>query len=178
MLYTRKGDDGTTILYKTESGQRVKKYSPVIEALGSLDELNSWLGLCKARIQDKDIRAHLHSLQEDLFIIQAEVAGFPKGLSATKVKKLERITDDIEMQLPPIKSFFIPGANEESAMLDVARTLARKMERRVRAAIAANQTAIKPQTLAYVNRLSSALYALVRLANHRAGSTEQAPRYV
>ncbi len=177
MLYTRQGDNGTTILYKTESGQRVDKHSRVIDALGSLDELNSWLGLCKAKITDKDVSATLHSLQEDLFIIQAEVAGYPKALAAAKVKKLEKITNEIEQQLPPIKSFFIPGASEHSAMLDVARTMARKMERRVRAAIAVEETSIKPNTLAYINRLSSALYALARLMNLRAGKKEQPPHY-
>src|SRR3990167_6116290 len=137
MLYTRKGDTGTTKTFGCD--QRVSKSSKIAEALGSLDEVNSFLGLIKVESKtfkntvpgtDKGITLTdvVHEIQETLFIIQAEVAGYPKKLEAEKV---EKIIDDIETVLPPIKSFFISGGTKTAALFDVARTIARRAERRV-----------------------------------------------
>jgi len=133
----------------------------------------------------------LAGVQQNLFIIQAELAGAPprrgKPLTVTvdKVKKMEKIIDQIEKELPPIKSFFIPGATAVGALLDYARAVARRAERRVVAAtlVAATPSEIDglikigPHSLAYLNRLSSLLYALARLVNHQSGIKEQAPDY-
>ena len=183
MLYTRKGDRGQTGLFGCD--QKISKSSAVAEALGSLDEINSLLGFVKSRSaqQEKEI---LNTVQQNLFIIQAELAGAPKTIVEGKVKEVEKIVDDIEKVLPPIKSFFVPGGgaregDELSAMFDYARTVARRVERRVVAV--AEETGplgnrrIGEFSLAYLNRLSSLLYALARLMNHKSGINEEKPNY-
>ncbi len=174
MLYTRKGDQGTTKVINSKD--RLSKSSALFEALGSIDEINSFLGLCKVKSAD-EIAKMIHGIQENLFIAQAELAGAPMSLSPAKVQELEAITDNIEKILPPIKTFFISGGTELAALFDTARTVARRAERRVVAAKEAEGLKISPDTLAYLNRLSSALYALARYANHQAGISELAPTY-
>ncbi len=182
MLYTRKGDGGTT---KTlHCNQRLSKSSAVAEALGTLDELNSWLGLCRAKglalkmPQGETLPAVLFEVQQNLFIVQAEVAGAEgKTIAPEKVTAMEMEIDAAERELPPIKSFFIPGATEEGAILDCARTLSRRAERRVVQVNEEGKIKLGASSLAYLNRLSSLLYALARLANHRAGAKEEAPSY-
>ena len=184
MLYTRKGDNGSTSAFGCD--QRFSKSSAVAEALGSLDEINSFLGLVKVEAEllkeivpgsDKNISGLVHGIQETLFIIQAEVAGFPKPLSEGKVAKLEKVIDEIEKQLPPVKTFFISGGTKLAAFMDVSRTIARRAERRVVAVSDEGLVKISSQTLAYLNRLSSILYALARHCNHKSGINESAPKY-
>lgn len=173
-LYTRKGDGGTTKTLHCD--QRLSKSSAIAEALGTLDELNSWLGLCRARLESE--APTLFEVQQNLFIIQAEVAGAPgKTIDPAKVTMLEEMIDAAERELPPIKSFFIPGATEAGAILDCARTLSRRAERRVVSVHEEDKIKIGAGSLAYLNRLSSLLYALARLANHRSGTKEEAPTY-
>ncbi len=183
MLYTRKGDGGTTKTFGCD--QRISKSSAIAEALGSLDEINSFLGLCKAhpkskkyKLTTKNFSEIVHGVQESLFIIQAELAGAPnKTITEEKVKELELYTDAAEKEMPPIKSFFIPGATELGAFFDVARTIARRAERRVTAVLDEGSRKIGIHSRSYLNRLSSLLYALARLSNHKAGITEKPPSY-
>ncbi len=185
MLYTRKGDDGTTKTFGCD--QRISKSSAIAEALGTLDEVNSFLGIVKMKASQqtsvevgvgmKDLAGIIHQVQENLFIIQAEVAGAGKTISESSVKDIENTVDVIEKSLPPIKTFFISGGTELAAKLDFARTLARRAERRVVAVSEENLVKVSPLTLAYLNRLSSLLYALARLSNHLSGINEQSPRY-
>lgn len=183
-LFTGKGDNGTTKTYGCD--QRISKSSAVAEALGSLDEINSFLGLAKVRaekaklelFEDGETFAELvHWIQESLFIVQAEVAGYPKTIEEGKVKKLTDVVNAIEKELPPIKSFFISGGTEIAATFDVARTLARRAERRVVAVKEEGKVQVGAHTLAYLNRLSSVLYALARLSNHKSGISEESPTY-
>ena len=137
MLYTRKGDDGTTKTFGCN--QRISKSSTITEALGSLDEINSYLGLCKIKaeekkltfpqIQNQTLWSIIHNIQKNLFIIQAELAGSPMCISEEKVKELEMITDSIEQELPLIKNFFISGGVELATLFDIARTISRRAER-------------------------------------------------
>lgn len=173
MLYTKKGDNGTTKTFGCD--QRISKSSAIAEALGSLDEINSFIGICKC--QDNDHSNLLNQVQEDLFIIQAQVAGADKKIEQAKIKKLEEIVDGIEKELPPITTFLISGANELSANFDFARTIARRAERRVVAVAEENLAKIEPETLAYLNRLSSLFYALARHSAHKSGIKESAPDY-
>ena len=183
MLYTRKGDGGTTKLFTTESGKRVSKTATVFEALGTVDELNSFVGFCKAvsdeRYRTKDgstFASIAHDIQKDLFIIQAELGGSDMTISEDKTLKLESITNAIEAELPPITTFFIPGATEVSARYDVARTIARRAERIV-VRFSEEGGSVGPETLRYLNRLSSVLYAFARLSSHISGITEEPPNY-
>lgn len=182
MLFTGKGDKGDTGTFGCN--QRISKSSSTAEALGTLDELNSYLGLCRNQKNAHEYKANgqfykdiLIGVQQNLFIIQAQVAGADKIIQKEKVEAVEEMVNAVEKELPPIKSFFLPGGSEFGAYLDVARTLARRAERRVVAVSDEGVVKLEEQTLRYLNRLSSLLYALARLANHKSGITEQPPQY-
>ena len=184
MFYTGKGDAGTTKLFTTPKGERVSKASCNIESLGVVDELNSYLGVPKAlaRVagfpdQPKPIHEMLHSLQEDLFVVQAELAGADKVISSQALARIEDEIQTIEKMLPPVTTFLISGASVLSAHLDYARTLARRAERRLVAGRNEHPGLCRESTMAYMNRLSSILYALVRLVNHYEQAEEKAPTY-
>jgi cob(I)alamin adenosyltransferase len=184
MLYTRKGDAGTTKDFKSGPGERKSKSSCQTETLGALDELNSFLGLTKVKcagvswtVNGKRPAEIVSWIQNCLFSVQAEVAGADKRVGRGKVTEMEKWIDAMEKELPPIKTFFISGGTELAALFDVSRTLARKAERRVIAGAEAGEFKADAATLAFLNRLSSLLYALARLNNHKSGITEQPPTY-
>ncbi len=189
MLYTRKGDEGTTGTFGCD--QRMSKSSAIAEALGTLDETNSFLGICKIKTYDLRLTTNdrkagdiINDVQQNLFVVQAEVAGAEKTISKEKVEAMEKIIDGIEKELPSIKTFFVSGGTELAASFDFARTLARRAERRV---VEVNESPsnssgqagrkVGEHTLAYLNRLSSLLYVLARYANHKAGIKEEPPSY-
>lgn len=184
MLYTRKGDKGATGTFGCD--QSISKSSAVAEALGVLDEANSFLGLARARTKEKFFETKsgkikfydlILEIQQNLFIVQAEVAGATLSIDAEKVKKAEEMVDEIEKNLPPIKSFFLSGATSEGAVLDITRTLVRRAERRVVAVSFEGKIKIGQGTLSYLNRLSSLLYALARIASQVEGAEEIKPNY-
>jgi len=183
MLYTRKGDTGTTKTFGCD--QRISKSSAIAEALGSLDEINSFLGICKVKAEKEKLELLddisgaeiIQAVQKNLFIIQAEVAGSEISITETKIKEMEDIIDWIEKELPPIKSFFISGGTKLATYFDFARTIARRAERRVVEVSEEGKVSVNKNTLAYLNRLSSLLYALARLTNHKFGITEEGPDY-
>ncbi|TSC67520.1 MAG: cobalamin adenosyltransferase PduO [Parcubacteria group bacterium Gr01-1014_72] len=185
MLYTRKGDGGTTkTLRQQGTGERISKASCQTEALGTLDELNSFLGLCRVRaallrwkVEGKTPSEIIRQVQHNLFIVQAELAGADKKIKPSKVGELEEYTDAIEKMMPPITSFFVPGGTEVGALFDVARTQARRAERTVIRAVEAGEITLNEHTRGYLNRLSSLLYALARFANYKAGVKEEPPTY-
>lgn len=181
MLYTGKGDGGTTKTFGCN--QRISKSSAIAEALGNLDELNSFLGLLRVRVAEsqfeidsKKFENIILSVQENIFIISAGLAGSDKVLVPEKTEAIERVINEAEKELPPIKTFSIAGGTELAAMFDFARTLARRGERRV-VAVRDEGTDVHPETLKYLNRLSSLLFALARLSNLRSGINESAPSY-
>lgn len=176
MLYTGKGDDGTTKTFGC-CGERISKSSAVAEALGALDEVNSFLGVVKMNPQAGEVAKILAGIQQDLFIVQAEVAGADKHIIEGKVREMEMAINAIEAELPPIKSFFVSGGTELAVLLDFARTLARRAERRVVGVHEEGAVLVGKDTLAYLNRLSSLLYALARQTNYKSGITEEPPRY-
>ncbi len=190
MLYTRKGDTGETGIFGCD--QRFSKSSMVAEALGTLDEINSFLGVCKMKKESTEtqlpsagegspavdsVSETIEKIQQNLFIVQAEIAGAKKTIDESKVKEIEEIVDAVEKQLPPVKTFFVSGGSELAALIDFARTLARRAERRVVSVRDEGLVEVGPHTLAYINRLSSLLYALARLVNLKSGITEQSPTY-
>lgn len=193
MLYTRKGDNGTTGLFSTKGGpasgwgcdQRISKSSAIAEALGSLDEINSFMGICKVKSEKENLiladgthfSKMIHEVQKNLFIIQAEIAGSKMSITDEKVKEIEIIIDWIERELPPITTFFISGGSEMATLFDIARTIARRAERRVIGVADEGKIEISDFTKAYLNRLSSLLYALARLTNFKLGITEEGPDY-
>ncbi len=179
MSQTKRGDDGKTNLYGCD--QRISKSSAITEALGCLDEINSYLGVVKTNLKNEvlgkeKISGIIHGIQNDLFIVQAQVAGADKKISENNVKYIEDIISEIEKKLPPIKSFLVSGANDISAYFDFARTLARRAERRVVAVSEEGITKIDSNTLVFLNRLSSFLYVFARYFALKNGD-EVAPKY-
>ena len=178
MLFTRTGDDGTSGLWGTN--KRLPKDHPVYEALGTLDELNSLLGVCRAKSciytgTAFDVRGTLFAVQEDLFIIQAQLAGASKKLTQKHVAALEDAVSALELRITRPEGFVIPGATELSGLLDYARAVSRRAERTV---IALHRThEIDTNSRTYLNRLSSLLYALARYAVTSADADEAQPSY-
>ncbi len=175
MLYTRKGDGGTSGLFGTK--ERLSKDSLVFEALGTVDELNSLLGICRARFakKDKRISNEILKAQESLFIVQAELAGVTETLEQSHIDSLEQTIEDFESEITNPHSFVVPGVTEHSALFDFARAVSRRAERTVIAAL--SDRAVSPETLAYLNRLSSLLYVLARYVAVRKNIRELSPSY-
>lgn len=178
MLYTRKGDGGTSGLFGTK--ERLPKNSPVYDVLGMLDECNSLLGICRARALgqkagDVAIAEKILQAQECLFIVQAELAGAPKTITQAHVETLEQMIEAIENLIESPHAFVIPGATELSALFDYARAVCRRAERAVVAVTA--KRPVSSATSAYLNRLSSLLYVLARYTAIHTGAKELSPSY-
>ena len=178
MLYTGKGDNGKSELIGTK--ECFPKNGPIYEALGTLDELNSLLGVCRAYSAfwkgNIKVAKEIKSAQECLFIIQAEVAGAQKSILQNHVEGLENIIKKIEKLIKSPHTFIIPGSTKLSALLDYARAISRRAERKVLAAHKFHK--ISPQTRIYLNRLSSFLYALARYVAKKEGAKESSPSYL
>lgn len=187
-LYTGVGDSGTTTLFHCEQG-RISKSADIIEALGVLDELNAYIGIVKVYAKQEQMKIIvssrktilysyiLNDIQQTLFIIQAEVAGSPMTVKKNDLNKIEDIISYISSLLPPIKSFTVSGGSVLSAELDYTRTLARRCERRIITVVDGGGNEIGKVTLAYLNRLSSILFAMSRYANYALAIKEEHPKY-
>lgn len=182
MLYTRKGDKGDTYFFGSKN--RFSKSGERAEALGALDELNSLLGLSKAKAREVNIKVGsqtlpdiLEQIQQNLFIVQAAIAGADKTITQEKVEEVEKIIDSIEKELSPISTFFLPGGTELSALLDYTRAVSRRTERRVVKYLEMGEIEVNSELRSYLNRLSSLLYALVRIVNLKSGVKEIPPSY-
>ena len=185
-FFTGAGDAGKSKIGKLE----ISKADFLFEVLGALDELNSWLGFCRVEAGEQvykkinknlNIAAVLKEIQEILFIVQAGIAAigfnFPvnKKISPQKTAFLENTIKKIDRELPPLKKFVVPGGSEISARLDVARALSRRVERQI--VIFNRKKKVSPETLKFLNRLSSALFALARYVNYKAAVREENPGY-
>ena len=174
-IYTRTGDGGTTALF---GGARVAKDEARVEAYGTVDELNAVLGLVRAAGPDPELDAQLERLQGELFECGADLADPTAGtapdrplrIQQSHIDRLEREIDAFMAQVPALNRFVLPGGCEVAARLHLARTVARRAERRVVTAAAAG--GVDPLLLKYLNRLSDWLFAAARAANHRAGADE------
>lgn len=181
MFYTGKGDGGVSSLSST---CKIAKDDPVLGVLGSLDELNSLLGLVRNQKVSAQAKKELRIVQEKLFIIQAYCAYGMLGMSEKakkipekEITRVEKIIDSLEKKINPGKHFIIPGATESSAWLDYARALSRRVEREMVMLSNKNKVYRESTTLSYLNRLSSLLYALARFEVTRSGKKETKPSY-
>lgn len=167
-IYTRTGDSGQTSLF---GGTRVSKKDLRIEAYGTIDELNSFIGVARATWPSSPIDAQLQKVQADLFEIGAYLAAPDtdrfKSVSRPRIEEIERDIDAIEAELTALKTFILPGGSLAASHLHVARTVCRRAERIV---VALGDTST---TLAYLNRLADYLFVAARLANkhHGVGDT-------
>ena len=177
LFYTGKGDAGTSQVGK----KKIPKDSPVIEALGDLDELNSLMGLTRSNLKDKELKEKLRQVQEALFVIQARVAWimFPeytaKELSVRRIAAMEKEIDDMEEKIKPERGFIISGEDRVAAEFDYIRAVARRVERRIDTLH--KKHPLPPEVLGYMNRLSSYLYALARFEVFKAKIKESKPTY-
>ncbi len=166
-IYTRTGDEGTTGL---GDGSRTDKDGARVEAYGTVDELNSAIGMLLALPMPVDISRPLVEVQHNLFDLGGElcVPGY-KVITDAQVSWLERVLDEHNAELPPLKDFILPGGGQAAATCHLARTVCRRAERRVYSL--ARLEEVNPQALAYLNRLSDLLFVLGRrLARIEGGS--------
>ncbi len=172
-IYTKVGDGGKTRLF---SGEQVGKNNLRIEAYGSVDELNSLLGLARSLNDDSQTEALLKKLQYDLFTIGSELATVNhKGqgqtlLSPSKITELEHEIDKMEAELPKLANFIYPSGTKLAASLHVARSVCRRAERNVCTLM--QEEPIEKTVQIYLNRLSDLLFCMARKANQKEGKEE------
>lgn len=173
-IYTRTGDKGDTSLF---GGQRVPKDALRIEAYGTVDELNSVLGIVRADNAHPDIDRLLEELQNTLFVLGADLAT-PRSATTKELRRiassdaeiLEREIDVLEAHLQPLTNFILPGGSPVAARLHFARTVCRRAERN--AVRLSRNEEIGDDVIIYLNRLSDFLFVLSRFANHTANLPE------
>jgi cob(I)alamin adenosyltransferase len=169
-IYTRTGDSGDTSLF---GGQRVPKDALRIEAYGTVDELNSVIGIVRADNVEPTLDATLEGVQDELFVLGADLAT-PRSFEKRRVRRithaeadrLEQEIDRFETDLRPLKSFILPGGSPVAARMHFARTVCRRAERIV-VRLSRNED-IGDDITKYLNRLSDLLFVLARYANHTA----------
>ena|SRR5687768_8059095 len=164
-IYTRTGDDGTTGL---GDGTRSFKESLRIEAIGTVDELNSFIGLLLTEDLEQEVRAKLEDIQHDLFDLGGDLS-IPgrASMNAAQVSRLEKQLDGYNNTLPALKEFILPGGTRAASLCHVARAVCRRAERYV-VKLYRTETAI-PVHLQYLNRLSDFLFVLCRVLNQQQG---------
>jgi cob(I)alamin adenosyltransferase len=171
-IYTRGGDAGQTSL---GDGSRVSKLDCRIGAFGTVDELNSALGVVLAGDLPEEMRGPLERIQNELFDVGADLS-VPWGVTdrlrveQPSIDRLEELCDRFNADLPELRSFVLPGGTETAARLHVARTICRRAEREV--LLGAQEVELNPLVLAYLNRLSDLLFILARAANDAGGHDE------
>lgn len=164
-IYTRTGDDGSTGL---TDGARVPKDHPRIEAIGTVDELNSAVGVLLTEDLSAEIRALLTGVQHDLFDLGGELST-PGAASLVdeRVATLEQALDRLNTNLGPLKEFILPGGSRAAAAAHLARTICRRAERRL--ITLRRSDSVSAISLRYLNRLSDLLFVVAREANRQAG---------
>lgn len=176
-IYTKTGDSGQTGLL---GGPRVSKEDTRVEAYGTVDELNSVLGVCLTVLGEPEVLELLTRIQNHLFDVGSELATPPEArrsaqqrkisVSPEQVEYLEQQIDRLEADLEPLKAFILPGGSAAAAHLHHARGVCRRAERRI---VSLHQrTPVNPDLLKYLNRLSDLLFVLARWMNHQAGVEE------
>ena len=173
-IYTRTGDDGSTGLL---GPGRVSKSAPRVEAYGSVDELNAFLGVARALDRQSGLAESLGPIQEQLFKIGAELATTTPAmteklerLSEDEVAALEQWIDRLELDLPKLTHFILPGGSPLAAQLHACRAVCRRAERRLVAL--AEVEAVEPRLIRYLNRLGDLLFVMARWCNQREGVGE------
>lgn len=172
-IYTRKGDDGKTALL---GGDRVSKHHQRVEAYGTIDELNSHIGLLRAQANDNGITSVLSQVQDRLFTLGSYLASSPgsrmvlPGLDDTDIGLLETEIDRLTSALPELKNFILPGASVAGSQAHVARCVCRRAERLV--VMLRDNEEVEEHIIPYLNRLSDYLFTLARHLDHANGGSE------
>lgn len=164
-IYTKTGDDGTSCLI---GGTRIRKSDLRLETYGTVDELNSWIGLIRSLVSDTALSEMLLQIQNDLFVAGSKLASDEKGLQFTEglkvgvreTRNLEQAIDEYDDDLKPLSNFILPGGSQLVCFCHIARTVCRRAERRI--VQLAGITHIDEDILRYFNRLSDYLFILAR----------------
>jgi len=167
-IYTGFGDKGNTALF---GGKSVRKDNPRVEAYGSLDELNSIIGVLRAQNSDRDIDHLLEQIQNQIFVCGSEIAtpdpkktqNFDNQITESEIKFLEQHIDRLSSHLAPLKNFILPAGCQASALAHWARTVCRRAERQL--VTLTSDTGIRNDLLVYINRLSDLLFIIARYEN-------------
>lgn len=163
-IYTKTGDKGETSL---ASGVRVAKTDPRIEAYGTVDELNSWIGMLRASLPENHIQDQLSIVQNKLFNLGAALSEAPgEWILADDIRTLETWIDEMQVVVPKQKAFILPMGGEPVCRCHICRTVCRRAEREM---IESNANLT---LLQYINRLSDFLFVLARYIGHLAGEEE------
>jgi cob(I)alamin adenosyltransferase len=175
-VVTKHGDKGTTSLV---GGKIVSKAATRVEVYGDVDELNSFLGVARTEIKDTQVDDILRKIQNDLFTLGADLASLlsvavPR-VETNHVSALETIIDTLLQELEPLKEFILPGGGKAGSLLHVARTIARRAERK--AVKLSEEEEINKTVLVYLNRLSDLLFVLARAVNKRSGLREEQAKF-
>jgi len=167
-IYEEQYDKGLTRLLGNEF---ISKSSLIFETLGTLDELNSILGVARSKIKDKSINKILKEIQGKIFTLGTNIAGSNHTISNLDILKIEQLMISLQKDLEGLKTFILPSGIESATLLHVARSLARKAERR---AVALSQKrGVHINNLKYLNRLSDLLFYLARILNKKAKFKEE-----
>ncbi len=173
-IYTKFGDSGETALY---GGTKVGKDAPRIEAIGTVDELNAYIGYAQTLINDTDLSDLIVQIQNHLFAVGADLAtpathtrSAEFRIPADFTTAMETAIDTLSEELPPLTNFILPGGCAAGAILHIARVVCRRSERRV--VQLANETEVNPEIIRSLNRLSDLLFVLARTVNCRAQAPE------
>lgn len=167
-IYTRTGDDGSTGL---GDGTRVSKDSTRVAAYGTVDELNSCIGLLLASSLPESVQEELVAVQHQLFDLGGELC-IPghSAIFEADVERLEQVLDRYNADLPPLKDFILPGGGEAAARCHLARTICRRAEREL--VTLSRHDAVRPEAIRYLNRLSDLLFVLARVLARASGNGE------
>lgn len=171
-IYTKTGDDGTTGLF---NGKRVQKYDLRVESYGTVDELNSVIGIARSFTETPEIKASLEKISNILFNLGSDLASPysppPKfeviRIDSGSVEYLENLIDEFTSKLPPLKNFILPGGSHAASYLHHARTICRRAERLI--AKLAHEEEIGTVPIIFVNRLSDFLFTAARFENFSSG---------
>jgi cob(I)alamin adenosyltransferase len=174
-IYTKTGDDGTSGLV---GGTRVRKSDLRLEAYGTVDELNSWLGLIRSLVEDPEVSGLLLNVQNNLFIIGSKLASDEKGKQITgrlnlgkeETEKLEKAIDTFEMGLKPLQNFILPGGSTLMSYCHIARSICRRAERSI--VRLSENIEIEEDILRFINRLSDFLFIMARKMGTNSGVEE------
>ena len=173
-IYTKKGDKGLTSLI---GGTRVPKYHIRIEAYGTVDELNSWLGLVGDQDSMQSQTELVRNIQNCLFVLGSQLASDPekskmklRQISEQDIQELENSIDEMEKTLAPLTNFVLPGGNQANSMAHIGRCVCRRAERAV--VLLNEESPVEPVIIAYLNRLSDWFFVLSRWASAQNGAIE------
>ncbi len=173
-IYTKFGDSGETALY---GGTRISKDALQIEALGSVDELNAYIGYAQTLIEETDIKDLIVRIQNHLFSLGADLATPATHTKSSQIRissdftdEMEKAIDTLSEELPPLTNFILPGGCTAGSVIHVARAVCRRSERCI--VRLTQETEVNTEIIRSLNRLSDLLFVMARVVNHRSKMSE------